>query len=83
MNLRDLPEPLNANERLMHHMIVRQNIMIEQLSSIVEHLASKDKVAMTSNKSVEKEAKPEPAKKEVKEDAPAPKKRAPRKKKEE
>lgn len=55
MNLNNIPEPLNAQERLLYAIVVRQNILIEQLSSIVEHIAKKDEVAVTSGKVVSAE----------------------------
>ena len=39
-------QPMNSNERFMYEMIIRQNIMIEQLSSIVDHIGKKDGVAV-------------------------------------
>ena len=85
--MRDIKEmqPMNATERFLYEMIVRQNIIIEQLSSIVEHIGKKDDVAVQSNKVqsisdviapvVDKEVEKELAELE-KEDKP---KRAPRK----
>ena len=43
-------QPMNATERFLYEMIVRQNIMIEQLSSIVEHIGKKDGIAVQENK---------------------------------
>lgn len=43
-------QPMNSNERFMYEMIVRQNIIIEQLSSIVAHISKKDGVAVEENK---------------------------------
>ena len=43
--LKDL-QPMNSNERFLYELIVRQNIIIEQLNSIVEHISKKDSVAV-------------------------------------
>lgn len=43
-------EPMNAQERFMYEMIVRQNVIIEQLSSIIEHIGKKDGVATQTGK---------------------------------
>lgn len=77
MNLNDIPAPLNATERLLYAIVVRQNIQIEQMNSLIEHIAKRDGIATTNNKSVEPQAT-------VEEEKPAPKKRTTtRKKKEE
>lgn len=77
INLNDVPAPLNATERLLYAIVIRQNVQIEQMNSLFEHIAKKDKVAVTTTKSVEKTA-------EKTEEAPVPKKRTTtRKKKEE
>ena len=64
MNINEVPQPLNARERLLHAIVVRQNILIEQLSSIIEHIAKKDHVALENNQVTEQviEAKPAPRK---------------------
>ena len=59
--LKDM-QPMNSNERFMYEMIVRQNIIIEQLSSIVEHISKKDGVAVETAKV---QTKPEPVDEEV------------------
>lgn len=48
--MNQVEEPLSANERFLHAIIVRQDVIIEQLSSIVEHIASKEGVATTNGK---------------------------------
>jgi DNA-binding MltR family transcriptional regulator len=58
MELNKIPEPLNAQERLLYAMVVRQNIMIEQMSSIIEHISKKDGVAVEETKVVEEVVKP-------------------------
>lgn len=45
-------QPMNSNERFLYEIIVRQNIIIEQLSSIVEHIGKKDGVAVEKGKVV-------------------------------
>lgn len=52
-----IPQPVNANERLLYGINIRLEAVIEQLSSIVEHLAKQDGVAVTSNE-VKEEVKP-------------------------
>lgn len=75
-----LPTPLNANEHLLYAIVVRQDIIIEQLSSIVEHLSTKDNVAVTKNTRNEVLPTKVEAKQEAKSEAkPAPRKRSPRK----
>lgn len=82
----DLPQPLNAQERLLYAIAVRVDILIEQVNSVVEHIAKQDNVATTNHKtiestSVEKTVAKPVQKVEVKaevEAKPAPK-RAPRK----
>lgn len=77
--LDDLQPPLNSMERFLYAIAVRQDIIIEQNNSIIEHLAKRDNVATTNNVSDETPIKA------VVEEAPkpAPRKRAPRKKVEE
>lgn len=41
-----LQEPLNAEERYLYGINVRLSILIEQMSSLLEHIASKDEVAI-------------------------------------
>lgn len=64
----DLQEPLNSTERYLHAIAVRQDILIEQVNSIIEHLAKKDNVATTNHNVVDAPA----------EEKPAPKRRAAR-----
>lgn len=47
-NRNELPEPLNAQERLLYAIAHRQDILIEQMNSVIEHLSTRDKVAVTS-----------------------------------
>lgn len=54
--LNEVEEPLSANERFLYAMIQRQDVIIEQLSSIIEFIASKEKVAVQSNKTEDKPA---------------------------
>ena len=44
IDLNNIPEPLNANERFLHAIVVRQNIIIEQLTSIIEHITKEQPV---------------------------------------
>lgn len=43
-----LGDPLNANERFLHGINLRLDILIEQMSSLVEHIAVRDGVATTN-----------------------------------
>jgi GTP cyclohydrolase III len=56
IDLNNIPEPLNANERFLHSIVVRQNIIIEQLASIIEHITKERPVE--SKPVVNAEAKP-------------------------
>lgn len=42
--------PMNSNERLLYAIVTRQEVIIEQLSSIIEHIAKKDEVSVTNAK---------------------------------
>lgn len=42
-----LNEPLNAEERYLYGINVRLSILIEQMSSLLDHIAKKDEVAIT------------------------------------
>lgn len=81
-NLPEINEPLNSNERYLYAIAYQQKILIEQMNSIIEYIAKKESVAVTITTHEEKQGvsfEKEEAKVEPK---PAPKKRAPRKKKE-
>lgn len=54
--LEEVEEPLSANERFLYAMIQRQDVIIEQLSSIIEYIASKESVATQNNKTEDKPA---------------------------
>ena len=45
-------QPMNSNERFLYELIIRQNIIIEQLSSIIEHIGKKDGVAVQSTEDI-------------------------------
>lgn len=62
----ELEQPLSANERFLYAVAVRLDVLIEQVSSIVEHIAKQDEVAVTESKvEIADEVKPE-IKEEVK-----------------
>lgn len=42
--------PMNANERLLHAIVLRQDVLIEQMSSLIQHFANKDGIAVTEEK---------------------------------
>ena len=52
-DIRDMDEPLNAEERYLHGVNMRLNIIIEMLSSIIGFIANQNNVAVTENKVVE------------------------------
>ena len=52
-DMRDMDEPLNAEERYLHGVNTRLNIIIEMLSSIIGFIANQNNVAVTENKVVE------------------------------
>jgi hypothetical protein len=58
MKLGNIPEPLNTNERLLHAIIMRQDVVIEQLNSIIDHISKKDNVAVEDSKVVEAVVEP-------------------------
>jgi hypothetical protein len=62
----ELEAPLSANERFLYAVAVRLDVLIEQVSSIIEHISKEDEVAVTeSNIEAVKEIEPE-IKEEVK-----------------
>lgn len=85
----ELQSPLNSEERFLYAIAHRLNIIIEQNNSIIDHIAKQDRIATTEHKSEDKvvqnkaDNKDNKDNKEDKEAKPEPKKRAPRKKKEE
>lgn len=54
-DMRDMDEPLNAEERYLHGVNTRLNIIIEMLSSVVSFIAHQNNIAITENKVVEKQ----------------------------
>lgn len=52
-DMRDMDEPLNAEERYLHGVNTRLNIIIEMLSSIISVIAHQNNVAITENKEIE------------------------------
>lgn len=56
MNLKHIPEPLNANERLLYANLVQQNEIIEKLTKIIELITKEQSVE--AKPVVEAEAKP-------------------------
>lgn len=53
MDIRDLEQPLNAEERYLYGINVRLGILIEMLSSFLDVYAKQNQVAVTSNEVVE------------------------------
>lgn len=53
MNLKNIEEPLNSDERYLHGINVRLNILIEMFSSFLDVYAENNKIATSSNKVVE------------------------------
>lgn len=56
MSKSQIDEPLNANERYLYGINMRLEVLIEQMSSLLEHIAKKEGVAVESAKVVEKPA---------------------------
>jgi hypothetical protein len=66
-NLNDIDEPVNVEERYMHAMVIRLDALCHMVSSLVEHIANQQGVAVES---VEDKSSPAPRasrKKNVKE----------------
>lgn len=79
MYKRLLDNPLNANERYLHAIATRLDVLIDQLSAISEHLA-KDSGVTVENVVVEEQVKEEKVKEEVVEKpTPVKRKRTPKK----
>jgi len=53
MDIRNLDQPLNIEERYLYGINVRLNILIEMLSSFLDVYAKKNQIATTSNEVVE------------------------------
>lgn len=58
-NINEITKPVNIQESYLYAIIQRQEVMIEQLSSIIEHIAKKDDVAVTSGTKTRTRAKKE------------------------
>lgn len=56
MKPEQLDTPLNANERLLYGINARLEVLIKQFDSLITHIAEKDNVAVTQEKSVTAEA---------------------------
>jgi len=48
-NIEKLETPLNASERFLYAIAVRQDIIIEQLNSIIDFLGNSNDIAVTEN----------------------------------
>jgi hypothetical protein len=53
-------EPVNVNERYLYAMVLRLDALCNMVSSLVEHIASKDNIAVENNTVIEK---PKPTRK--------------------
>lgn len=51
--MNNIPKPLNVSERYQYEQLIRLDALCNMMSSLIEHLASKDNVAVTNNKVVE------------------------------
>lgn len=74
MYKRVLENPLNANERYLHAIATRLDVLIDQLSAISEHLAKESGVTL-ENVTVEEKVKEEVVEKPT----PVKRKRTPKK----
>jgi hypothetical protein len=54
MSKLSIDEPMNTNERYLHAMVIRLDALCNMVSSLVEHLASKEGLAVQGNTVVEK-----------------------------
>jgi hypothetical protein len=54
-----LDAPINSNDRYLHGINIRLDALIQQVNSIVEYLASKDKVAVTEQVVETKQVEPD------------------------
>lgn len=57
-----MPEPYNVEEKYLHGINIRLEILIEQISSLLEHIAKRDSVAVTNSENVTKTPKKSSAK---------------------
>lgn len=55
MKVEKLEQPISANERFLHAIALRLEILIEQVSGLSEHIAKRDGVATESNVTTVKE----------------------------
>jgi hypothetical protein len=53
-------EPVNVQERYLYAMVLRLDALCNMVSSLVEHIASKENIAVENNTVIEK---PKPARK--------------------
>jgi hypothetical protein len=53
-------EPVNVNERYLYAMVLRLDALCNMVSSLVEHIASKEGIAVENNTVIEK---PKPTRK--------------------
>jgi hypothetical protein len=53
-------EPVNVNERYLYAMVIRLDALCNMVSSLVEHIASKEGIAVENNTVIEK---PKPTRK--------------------
>lgn len=63
--IKPTPEPYNVEEKYLHGINIRLEILIEQMSSLLEHIAKRDAVA-TINSVVEEKLTPQSIKKKAK-----------------
>jgi hypothetical protein len=52
--LSDVDSPVNVEERYLYAMVTRLDALCHMVSSLVEHIASKEGIAVQENKVVEK-----------------------------
>lgn len=62
--MKGVKEPLNAQEEYLYAMVVRLDALCHMMSSLMEHIAEKEKVATTKSTTTRKRT---PAKKKVEE----------------
>jgi hypothetical protein len=45
-----IPEPMNAYEQYLYGMVIRLDALCHMMSSMIEHIAEKEKIAVEENK---------------------------------
>lgn len=57
-SLEGIDEPVSVNEKYLHAMVIRLDALCHMVSSLVEHIASKEGIATEGNTVAEKSPAP-------------------------